>query len=90
MTSDDLRADIEAIKERNARVEADKAWETSRFRVCAVAVLTYLTMVLLMHAIGGTAPFLSALVPTTGFLLSTLTMRVAKKLWLARFYQGSR
>lgn len=31
---DELKAEVEKIKERNARVEADKAWETSVTRAC--------------------------------------------------------
>lgn len=88
MTAMDLQAEIEKIKSRNARVEADKAWESSRFRVCSIAFLTYLMMVLLMWIIGVEMPCLSALVPTAGFMLSTLSLRFAKKFWLKRFYKG--
>jgi len=43
-----LKNDIELIKQRNARVEADKAWETSLFRKILVAVLTYIVIVLFL------------------------------------------
>ena len=85
--SEDLQAEIERIKARNVRVEADKAWETSRFRVFAVAFLTYLMMVLLMWVIGVEKPYLSDLVPTAGFTLSTLSLRFAKKFWIEKFYR---
>ena len=84
--SGELQDEIEKIKSRNARVEADKAWETSRFRVFAVSFLTYLMMILLMCVIGVEKPYLSALVPTAGFALSTLSLRFAKKFWLKNFY----
>lgn len=84
--SGELHDEIEKIKNRNARVEADKAWETSRFRVFTVSILTYLMMILLMWVIGIEKPYLSALVPTAGFLLSTLSLRFAKNLWLKHFY----
>ncbi len=84
--SGELQDEIEKIKSRNARVEADKAWETSRFRVFAVSFLTYLMMILLMYVIGVEKPYLSALVPTAGFMLSTLSLRFAKKFWLKNFY----
>ncbi len=85
--SEDIQVEIEKIKARNIRVETDKAWETSRFRVFAVALLTYLMMVLLMWVIGVEKPCLSALVPTAGFTLSTLSLRFAKKFWIAIFYK---
>ncbi len=83
--SEELQAAIQEIKARNARVEADKAWETSRFRVFAIGSLTYLIMVLLMWAIGVGKPYLSALVPTAGFIFSTLSLRFAKKFWMEAF-----
>lgn len=84
--SEALQAEIQEIKARNARVEADKAWERSRFRVFSIAGLTYLMMVLLMWVIGVEKPYLSALVPTAGFLLSTFSLRFAKQFWLKTFY----
>ena len=41
----DLEKEIELIKERNKRVETDKAWETSWTRKICIAVLTYLVVV---------------------------------------------
>lgn len=81
-----LEKDIAEIKARNARVEADKAWEGSRFRVLSVAGVTYLMMLLLMWVIKVERPYLSALVPTAGFLLSTFSLRFAKEYWLKHFY----
>ena len=36
----DIEAELAAIKERNKRVEADKAWETSTFRRLLIAAGT--------------------------------------------------
>ncbi|MFA5360236.1 MAG: hypothetical protein WC349_04750 [Patescibacteria group bacterium] len=77
-----LKNEIKEIKERNARVEADKAWETSLFRKILVAVLTYLVVVLFFVMAELPRPFINALVPTLGFLLSTLSISFFKKLWL--------
>lgn len=84
--SEALQVEIQEIKARNARVEADKAWERSRFRIFSIAGLTYLMMVLLMWVIGVEKPYLSAFVPTAGFLLSTFSLRFAKEFWLKTFY----
>ncbi|MBI4177593.1 MAG: hypothetical protein HY516_04480 [Candidatus Aenigmarchaeota archaeon] len=78
---------MEKIKKRNARVEADKAWETSGTRRVIIAAATYATITLFLLYINTPGPFVVALVPTIGYLLSTLTMPVLKKWWLNRSYK---
>ena len=86
-TIEDLRQEIEEIKKRNERVETDKAWETSWTRRGIVAFFTYLSVALYLNAINIPNPWLNAVVPTIGFLLSTLTLPILKNLWL-RFQKG--
>ncbi len=76
---------LEKIEQRNARVEADKAWETSWTRRLFVAVFTYLSISLYMWVIKIEQPWLNAIVPTVGFLLSTLTLPFIKKWWVSKF-----
>ncbi len=80
-----LKKDMVQIKERNARVEADKAWETSVTRKILIAVLTYGVIVIFFLVAGLPEPFVSAIVPTTGFLLSTLSVGVVKKWWVSKY-----
>ncbi len=75
---------IEGILSRNARVEADKAWETSWTRRLIIAAITYILASALLVWIQAPQPFLAALVPTLGYALSTLTLPFAKKWWLKR------
>lgn len=70
----DLEARISAIEARNKKVEADKAWETSWARRLSIAALTYAVVVIYLSVINNDAPFINALVPVVGFLLSTLVM----------------
>jgi preprotein translocase subunit SecF len=77
-----LKTEVEQIKQRNARVEADKAWETSLFRKVLIAVLTYIVVVLFFIFAGLPRPFIGAIVPTVGFILSTLSVPFFKTLWL--------
>lgn len=79
-----LEKRVEAIEERNLRVEADKAWETSFSRRSLIAAFTYLSIALYFLVIGLPSPWLNAIVPTVGFLLSTLTLPFLKKLWIGR------
>lgn len=79
------KKEIEKIKERNARVEIDKAWETSWARRGIIAILTYLVIVLFFVSAGIVNPFINAIVPTIGFLLSTLSLTFFKKVWLKKY-----
>lgn len=73
---------LELIEQRNQRVELDKAWETSNTRRLAIAVITYLVVVIFFVTLGFDNPFVNAIVPTLGFLLSTLSLSLIKKYWM--------
>lgn len=75
---------LTALKSRNARVEADKAWESSWVRRIAIAILTYVVVVAYLHFVIQIDPWLNALVPVAGFLLSTLTISYLKRWWTDR------
>ncbi|MDP2631027.1 MAG: hypothetical protein Q8P56_06520 [Candidatus Uhrbacteria bacterium] len=77
-----LEKEIEELKKRNLRVEADKAWETSTARKCAILVLTYGVMVVFFAGAKIERPFVNALVPVLAFALSTLTLSLFKKWWM--------
>ena len=81
-----LEREIKRINGRNARVEADKAWETSWERKALVFAATYCTVSLFLIAAGIPDPFLNAAVPSAAFVLSTLTLGAAKRLWLEKIY----
>ena len=76
--------DIKQILERNRRVELDKAWETSKTRRAIVAAITYVIAYFFMTRIGVQDPLLNALVPTGGYILSTLSLPVFKKWWMQK------
>lgn len=79
---DDIEKEVELIKERNKRVEQDKAWEVSWTRRICIAVLTYLVVVLYSFVIREVSNiWLSSLVPVLGFILSTLSLKFIRKIW---------
>lgn len=82
-----LEKEIETIKARNTRVEADKAWELSWLRKLMIAVLTYFLIAIFFHVSGLGRPFANAVVPTAAFIVSTLTLAVLKKMWVRYFYK---
>jgi hypothetical protein len=80
--STQLDQDIRQIKERNQRVEADKAWETSAVRVASIAIITYIVVVVFLYVIDAANIFLSALIPVVGFILSTQSLPILKRWWI--------
>ncbi len=81
---DQLQQRILKIEERNARVEKDKKWETSAVRIFTVAVLTYFVAVLTFWILRNQDYWLTAFVPTIGFMLSVQSVPFVKKWWLHR------
>ena len=80
--TDDLSKRLQAIEDRNKRVEREKAWETSWARKLSIMVLTYIIVVLFFISAGLGNPFVNAIVPTMGFFLSTLSMAWLKRFWM--------
>ena len=84
---EELEKEIELIKERNKRVEKDKTWETSTTRKLSIAIITYILVSIFLIIIGLKNPFINAIVPTLGFLLSTLSLNFVKELWLKHIHE---
>ena len=82
-----IEKEIKAIKERNSRVETDKAWETSKTRKILIAVFTYIVIVLFFWMAGLANPLVNAIVPTVGFVFSTLSLPYFKKYWTNKVYK---
>ncbi|MBI2669238.1 hypothetical protein HYX14_05330 [Candidatus Woesearchaeota archaeon] len=85
-----METELVAIKERNQRVEADKAWETSKTRRTLIAVMTYVVVVIFLFLIQAPSPWLNALIPVAGFIFSTLTLPFVKRWWINAVYQKSK
>jgi hypothetical protein len=84
MSSEKLEERIEKLEARNRRVEGDKAWETSLFRRCSIMILTYAVVAFYLRYVVHIDPWINALVPVIGFMLSTLTLSLLKSWWLKR------
>jgi len=87
MKTKELQKEIEKLKNRNKKVEADKAWETSYTRRFLLIIFTYLAISFYLNAIDIERPWLNAIVPAVAFLLSTLTLPFFRKLWL-NYYES--
>ena len=85
MEIEELKQEIDLIKERNKRVEADKAWETSGARIFFIVAVTYVITSVVFYFIGVKNFMLNALIPTIGFYLSTQSLPFVKKAWINKF-----
>jgi len=75
---------LSAIEERNVRVQMDKAWERSYTRRAVISILTYFTAAIFMEVNDFLHPWITAIVPVLGYLLSTLSLPWIKQYWLSR------
>lgn len=82
-----LEERVAGIEERNRKVETDKAWEISWTRKILLAVFTYLAIAFYLKFIVQIEPWLNAIVPSIGFLLSTLTLPFFKEFWSKYLYK---
>ena len=82
-----LENEIEALHERNRRVDLDKAWETSTARKIAITVITYIVVFLYFNFLNVANAYLHAAVPAAGYLFSTFTLPLIKRLWAEKLYQ---
>ncbi len=80
----DIEQELAQIKERNKRVEAEKAWEKSFSRIGAIMLITYIVACAALYAIGNDNPLRNALIPVLGFLLSTQSIPFLKQWWIKR------
>ena len=88
MKIEDLERRVKVIEARNQRVEVDKAWETSLTRKVLLIIFTFLSIGLYMNAIGVNNPWLNAIIPSLGFLLSTLSLPFFKNIWIDKNNYG--
>jgi preprotein translocase subunit SecF len=73
---------LNKIEERNRKVELDKAWETSLMRIIFVSLITYIAAFFVIYSMGVSRPYLNALIPVLGFILSTQSIPVIKRYWI--------
>ena len=77
----EIEKEISDIQVRNKRVELDKAWEVSWTRRIVIALFTYVVAGVWLIIIENGKPWLTALIPTGGYLISTFSLPLIKKWW---------
>jgi hypothetical protein len=80
-----VEKEVLAIKDRNQSVEIDKAWETSWTRRGLILGMTYIVTTIVFYLLRVENFWLNSFIPTVGYLLSTLTIPVAKSVWVKKY-----
>jgi hypothetical protein len=78
------QGELDTLRERNAHVERDKAWETSKIRVSFLLAFTYVGTSLVFFLISIPNPLLNALVPTFAYFLSVQSLPLLRAWWFKR------
>ena len=79
-----LQKEVEAIKARNARVEADKDWETSKTRTFFICLITFGLVYGFSLLTGQSQAPLNSLIAVAAYWISTESYSVLKNWWLKR------
>lgn len=79
-----IEKEIEIIRQRNTKVELDKAWEMSWTRRIFISLITYFIAWIWLILIYEPKSWLKAFVPVVGYILSTLTLPPLKNWWVKR------
>lgn len=82
---EDIQKEIDNIKERNRRVEENKAWEISWTRRGFIGFTTYVISSIILILLDNNLSLLNALIPTAGYILSTLSLPFVKEWWLKSY-----
>ena len=84
---EEIKKEVELIKERNRKVELDKAWETSASRITFIVLVTYIATAVVFYFIGVSNYLRNALIPTIGYYLSAQSLPFIKKFWAKKLYK---
>jgi len=49
-----------------------------------IAIATYMLVVLIMFTLGVQKPFINAIIPAVGYMLSTLSISIVKEWWIEK------
>jgi hypothetical protein len=82
----ELQQEIETIKQRNKRVEADKAWEISLFRLTVLSIATFIFSITVLYFVKAEEYLLGALSSTAGLIISSQSLPFIKKWWIKNRY----
>ncbi len=85
---EDIKKELENIKQRNSKVELNKAWETSLTRKIIILIFTYILIGLTLLIIGNNEPWINAIIPTVAFFISTLSLPFIRKYWEKYIYKN--
>jgi len=85
---DEIRSELAELRARNARVDREKAWETSWARRLVIATMTWLAAWVSFTGLGSEHAARDALLPSGAYAISTLSLPLLRRLWLHLQFGG--
>lgn len=85
---EDLNKRVINIEIKNKKIEIDNAWRNSWTRNVLLLILIYLIALFCLKFKNSLNLYLWALLPCFGFLLSTLILKLVKKIWIKKYISG--
>jgi len=70
-------------------IALQKKWDQSRIRITLNASGVYLVTVIFMHVLAIENPAVSALIPVFGYVITTISLPLVKKLWIKSYLKDS-
>lgn len=80
-----LEETVERIRLSGKYSNLQKNWENSRIRVITVAVSMYVLTLTFMLILQVQNPIVSALLPTVGYMLSTNSIPLVRRIWVRNY-----
>lgn len=81
-----LESRLQALEQRNHRVDLNKAWETSLTRRLTISLITYVfASLILIHLSTPNWP-IASLIPVCGYWLSTLSLPLIRQAWEKNYH----
>jgi len=80
---EELRTEIEILRQEAVEFEKEKAWSTSSARIFYGTVFTYIVFATTFYFLGIINYFQIAFIPTAGYILYTILLPLFKKWWMA-------
>ncbi len=85
LTLKSLKKEIENLKQRNKKVELEKSWETSYFRIIGILISTFIIIYTIMYIAWFWDKIVWSLISAIWYLISTFSLWFLKKIYIKKY-----
>ncbi len=81
-----LKKELDTLHDDIRTLKIQQDWNTSVLKHGLVIFMNYLIMLILMYILNIESPFISALLPTLGYAITSISLNSIKKYWIIYTY----